>query len=60
MVWWETQLKFTSAEDIQISSTLSNWELDGLIALYSTPEDPVAEKSRAGGKSSIVILLSLR
>lgn len=37
------QPKFGSAEKhIQISSTLSNWELDSLIPLYSAPKDPVA------------------
>lgn len=49
------QLKFSSAEkNIQISSTLSNWELDGLIFLYSAPKGPVAERSRAGENPALL------
>ena len=42
---------WSSAEkNIQISSTPSNWELDGLIPFYSAPKGPIAEGSRAGGE----------
>lgn len=48
------QLKFSLAENIQITSTLSNWELDGLIFACSAPKGPVAERSRAGENPALL------